>query len=61
MEIGGRTYVPLRDIVEALEIGCYWIEPGLILCGSEEGYIDALTYGGVDRLLVEYNLIPALN
>ncbi len=61
MEIGGRTYVPLRDIVEALEIGCYWIEPGLILCGSEEGYIDALTYGGVDRLLVEYNLIPELN
>ena len=34
---------------------------GLILCGSEEGYIDALTYGGVDRLLVEYNLIPELN
>ncbi len=61
MEIGGRTYVPLRDIVEALEIGCYWVEPGLILCGSEESYFNALAYGGIERLLVEYNLIPDLN
>ena len=61
MEIEGRTYVPLRDIVEALNINCYWVEPGLILCGTEEAYIESIASGGIDRLLVKYNLIPDLS
>ena len=26
-------YVPLRDIVEALDMQCYWFDPGVILFG----------------------------
>ena len=61
MEIGGRTYVPLRDIVEALEINCYWEEPGLIICGPSDGYFEILANDGVGKLLTDYNLIPDLN
>jgi len=60
MEIEGRTYVPLRDIVETFGINCHWVEPGLILCGPDDGYFETLAYGGVDRLLLEYNLFPDL-
>ncbi len=55
MEIENRTYVPLRDIVEALGINCYWEEPGLILCGAEEGYIELLVNGGIQRIFEEFN------
>jgi len=57
MEIGGRTYVPLRDIVEALNINCYWVEPGLIICGSEESYIEMLGNDGVSKLLMDFDLL----
>ncbi len=57
MEINGRTYVPLRDIVEALDIGCYWEEPGLIICGPSVGYYELLANGGVPRLLEEFGLL----
>ena len=56
MTIENRTYVPLRDIVEALGINCYWEESGLILCGAEAGYIEMLVNGGVYRLLEEFEL-----
>ena len=56
MEIDGRTYVPLRDIVEALDINCYWVEPGLIICGPEEGYHELFVNGGMDRLLEEFGV-----
>ncbi len=31
--INDRMYVPLRDIVEALDMQCYWFDPGVILFG----------------------------
>lgn len=32
--INDRMYVPLRDIVEALEMQCAWLDPGVILFGT---------------------------
>jgi len=34
-EIDGRIYIPLRDIVEALGVECYWVDPGVIVVGTE--------------------------
>ena len=34
-EIDGRIYIPLRDIVEALGVECYWVDPGVIVVGTD--------------------------
>ena len=57
VEIENRIYVPLRDIVEALDIACYWFEPGLILCGTPHAYAEIATEDGINRLLKAYKLV----
>ena len=34
-EIDGRIYIPLRDIVEAVGVECFWIDPGIIIVGTD--------------------------
>jgi len=34
-EIDGRIYIPLRDIVEAVGTECYWVDPGVIIVGTD--------------------------
>ncbi len=41
-EIDGRIYIPLRDIVEALGTEVYWIDPGIIIIGTnaQQNYVN---------------------
>ncbi|MDP4117826.1 MAG: stalk domain-containing protein [Bacillota bacterium] len=39
VEMDGRIYVPLRDIVEAAGIDCVWIDPGIIIVGDNANQI----------------------
>ena len=55
-EVENRIYVPLRDIVEALGMGCHWIEPGIICIGPGE-YVGMLyVNGGMERIMDYYGL-----
>ncbi len=56
-EIDNRIYVPLRDIVEALDIGCYWVEPGIIILSSDEdAYSMLYVNGGIDQIFNAFEM-----
>ncbi len=56
-EIDNRIYVPLRDIVEALEITCNWIEPGIIILGNANfDYTMLYVNGGMDQLFNAFEM-----
>ena len=54
-EVENRIYVPLRDIVEALGMGCHWVEPGIICVGSDEHFGVFYVNGGLEKIKDLYN------
>jgi len=56
-EIDNRIYVPLRDIVEALDMPCFWVEPGMIIVGPEDEYTKLYTNGTMEDLMNKFNLL----
>ncbi len=55
-EVENRIYVPLRDIVEALGMGCHWIEPGIICIGPDTPVGMLYVNGGLERIMDFYGL-----
>ena len=55
IEIESRIYVPLRDIVEAFGMKCTWIDPGIIIVGSEGEFGQLYVNGGMEKIKDMYN------
>ena len=55
-EVENRIYVPLRDIIEALEMEVHWIEPGVILVGPSDEMAKLYVNGGIEKILEAYNM-----
>ncbi len=55
-EVENRIYVPLRDIMEALEMEVHWIEPGVILVGPASEMAKLYVNGGIEKILEAYNM-----
>jgi len=55
-EVENRIYVPLRDIIEALEMEVHWIEPGVILVGPSDEMAKLYVNGGIEKILEAYSM-----
>ncbi len=56
-EVENRIYVPLRDIVEALDITCNWFDPGIIILGVPDNeYTMLFINGGIEQIFNAFEM-----
>jgi hypothetical protein len=55
--VSRRYKCSLDDIVEALGIGCYWVEPGIIILSADESAYSMLyVNGGIDNIFNAFEM-----